>query len=153
MSDYQPEDRKGPALRQYQEQVEYPELCQDITLMIDDEEEQEARLQTLDELLDIMAEDAASRSSYIRYGTEVIAKEDALREYGAIDRYIMYRLIEAIRSAIGGIKKRKPYLHKALYLASSSHDGAAYYTRLEIMEKRVSMGLPIPTPTGASRKR
>lgn len=153
LSDYQPEDRKGPALRQYQEQVDYPELCQDIALMIDDEEEQEARLQTLDELLNIMAEDTASRSSYIRYGTEVIAKEDALREYGAIDRYIMYRLIEAIRSAIGGIKKRKPYLHKALYLANSSHDGAAYYTRLEIMEKRVSLGLPIPTPTGASRKR
>lgn len=150
---YQPEDRKGPALRAYQEQVEYPSLCQDITLMIEDEDEQEARLQTLDELLDLMAEDAASRSSYIRYGTEVVPKEEAMREYAAIDRYVMYRLIEAIQSAIGSVKKRKPYLHRALYTANSYHDGAAYYTRLEIMEKRVAAGLPLPTPLGGSKTR
>ena len=73
-----------------------------------------------------------------------------MREYATIDRYIMYRLIEAIQSAIQGVKKRYPYLHKALYTASQYHDGASYYTRLEIMEKRVAAGLSIPTPVKKS---
>lgn len=146
LTDFAVEDRKGPALCKYQDQVEYPALCQDIALMIPNEIDQEARLQTLDELLNIMAEDAASRSAYIRYGTDVCSKEAAMREYATIDRYIMYRLIEAIQSAIQGVKKRYPYLHKALYTASKYHDGASYYTRLEIMEKRVAAGLPIPPP-------
>lgn len=155
LNGYQPADRKGPALRGYQTQVEYPELCKDITLMVADEDAQESWLKTLDDLLDMMAEDSASRSAYIRYGTDVVPKEEAIREYAAIDRYVMYRLVEAIQSAMsnGTIKKRVPYLHRALYMASRYHDGAAYYTRLEILEKRVAAGLPLPTPQGGARNR
>lgn len=121
----------------YQDQVLYPALCQDIALLVEDEEQQENWMQTLDALLQMMVKDTLTPGAYIRFGATVVEKNQVLEEYKKINRFIMLRLLTALSNA-NDVQNRNAYLHKSLYSAVAYHEGAAYYMEREIENRRAN---------------
>lgn len=125
-----------------QRQISYAELIDDIYLCMPSHEADIAA-DLLAKCVKLMVADAHEVGTEIRLGNRFISKQEALLAYRKLDRYIVYTMLTKIIPRVNEIRNLPLYLHQALLAAVENHGAEAYYTQLQIENRRAVQSPPM----------